>query len=300
MHMDTLFTRNDNLHRTLKPVPGGQMSAVHFGDIDTPVKLVFLHATGFHGLAYRSILDALGVHVIALDLRGHGGTDLPTNIDKIASFHTYAEDVGAYLDAHVPERVLLSGHSLGASCAILAASKAPDKISKVLAFDPVVLPFPIRMIMASKFGRRRLQETFPLARMAGRRRDIFSSLEAAYKRFHGRGPFKHFSNEALWDYVCGGFVEQGGEETGVRLTCRPKWEQFTYTAQGHNLKSAIGTLPADSRILITDFVKPVSWIAPMQKKCPHISIEPHMELEHFFPLINPEISIPALLDMLKD
>lgn len=297
--MDAFFTRNSNIHRTLKAVPYGRMSAVHFGDKNAPVKMVFLHATGFHALAYRSLLENLGVHVLALDLRGHGHTKLPIDTEEIASFHTYAKDVTAYLDAHVPGKVILCGHSLGASCAILAARMAPDKISKVLSFDPVILPLFVRLIMKSKRGRKRLQNKFPMARIAGRRRDVFTSLESAYKRFHGRGPFKHFTDEALWDYISGAFIPQNPEDgNGVRLLCRPKWEQFTYTAQGHNMKSAIRQLPKDSRILITNFVEPVNWIPKMQAKCPHIRIDHHPELDHFYPLINPEISLPALKDML--
>lgn len=299
LRMDALFNRNANIHRTLKPVPYGHMSAIHFGDQTAPVKMVFLHATGFNALAYRSLLEDLGIHVLALDLRGHGHTQLPTDIEKVASFYTYAKDVTAYLDAHVPGKVILCGHSLGASCAILAARMAPDKISKVLSFDPVILPFHVRMIMKSKRGRKRLQSAFPMARNAGRRRDVFSSLESAFKRFHGRGPFKHFTDTALWDYVSGGFIAQNPKDgDGVRLLCRPRWEQFTYTAQGHNMKSAIRQLPKDSHILITNFVEPVSWIPKMQAKCPHIKIEHYPKLDHFYPLINPEISLPALKDIL--
>lgn len=297
--MEALLTRNENHHRTRKAVPHGHMSAVHFGDVNTPVQMVFLHATGFHALAYRSLLESLGIHVLSLDLRGHGQTDLPTDIDKVASFHTYARDIAAYLDAHVPGKVILCGHSLGASCAILTARMAPDKVSKVLAFDPVVLPFFVRMIMSSKYGRKRLQNNFPMARLAGRRRDIFKSLESAYKRFHGRGPFKNFSDEALWDYVSGAFVPQDPDDgNGVRLLCRPKWEQFTYTAQGHNLKSAIRQLPKGSHILVTNFVEPVNWIPKMQKNCPHIQIDHYPDLEHFYPLTHPDISLPALKSIL--
>ena len=49
----------------------------------------------------------------------------------------------------------------------------------------------------------------------------------------GKGPFKEFTDAALWDYICGGFVQEGGH---VRLACRPEWEQYTYVAQCHNLK----------------------------------------------------------------
>lgn len=288
--MNTLFTRNKNLHRTHKEVDGGTMAAVHFGPIDQPIKLVFLHANGFNGLAYRSILEGLGVHVIALDLRGHGLTTLPTD-QNFSTFHAYAKDVTTYLEAHVPGKVIIAGHSLGASTAILAAGMAPHKIAKVVAFDPIVLPFYVRMVMSTKIGREYLKKNFPIAKSAGRRRDVFASQEAVYNRYVGKGPFKAFSDIALWDYICGGFVEN---RDNVHLACRPEWEQYTYVAQCHNLKKAIKTLPTGLHIIITDFVKQGKWISSMCCKRPDLRIEHFPELDHFFPIINPEISIPVL------
>lgn len=270
------------------------MSAVHFGPVDVPVKLVFLHANGFNGLAYRSILEGLGVHIIALDLRGHGFTTLPTD-QTFSTFHAYAKDVVAYLEAHVPGQVIVSGHSLGASTAILAASMAPDKISKIVAFDPIVLPLYVRAMMATKMGRNYMKKHFPIAKSAGRRRDVFDNKKAVFSRYVGKGPFKEFTDAVVWDYICGGFVREGDH---VRLACRPEWEQYTYVAQCHNLKKAIKMLPTDSRIMITDFVKQGKWIGPMKRARPDLQIEHYPKLDHFFPVINPEISIPALNEAL--
>ncbi|MBL4871191.1 MAG: alpha/beta hydrolase [Robiginitomaculum sp.] len=292
--MQTVFTRNKNIVRTHKPVKGGTMSAVHFGPLDQPVKLVFLNANGFHGLSYRTILEPLGVHVIGLDLRGHGHTHLP--LDKnFASFHHYAKDVINYLEAHMTDKIVLAGHSLGASSAILAAQIAPDKISKVLAFDPIVLPIYVRMMMKTNMGRNYLCENFPMAKMAGNRRGIFKDHQTAFNRYRGRGTFKQFSDEALWDYVCGGFIQK---DDHVRLACRPEWEQYTYVTQSHNLKKAIKGLPAHSRIMITDFVPQGKWIGPMKKRRPDIRIDHLRKQDHFFPLMNPEISVPALREIL--
>ncbi len=292
--MKNLLSRNQNIYRTDKELPGGTMSAVHFGPSDQPVSIVFLHANGFNGLAYRSILEPLGVHVIALDLRGHGLTTLP-NDQTFSTFHAYAKDVIAYLKAYVPEKVILSGHSLGASTAILAAGMAPENISKVLAFDPIVLPLFVRTIMRSKMGRAYLKKNFPIAKSAGRRRDKFANKEAVYKRYAGKGPFKEFPDVALWDYISGGFVQDGDH---VRLACRPEWEQYTYVAQCHNLKKAIKALPENSRIMITDFVKQGNWITPMRRARPDLQLEHYPDLDHFFPVINPDISIAALQEAL--
>ena len=55
----------------------GRISAVHFGDVSAPIRLVMLNANGFNGYSYKTILEPLGVHCVALDLRGHGMSELP-------------------------------------------------------------------------------------------------------------------------------------------------------------------------------------------------------------------------------
>jgi len=290
--MNALFIRNDNVHRTHKDVRGGTMSAVHFGPLSEPVRLVFLNANGFNGLAYRSILEPLGVHAIGLDLRGHGHTQLPTGSDSLSKHSNYAADVVSYLQAHINEKTILAGHSLGANCAVLAACASPDLVEKVICFDPIILPMMARLSMSNGWSRKYLQNNYPLAKSAGRRRDEFASMEAAYKRFHKRGPFKDFPDEALWDYVYGGVVPH---EDGVRLACRPRWEQRTYTTQSQNMKRAIAKLPKNSHLIITDFVpQSQGWITKMKKHRSDIKIEHRPDLKHFFPMTDQDIVGSAL------
>lgn len=290
--MNNLFTRNDDIHRTHNNVRGGIMSAVHFGPVDEPVKLVFLHANGFNGLSYRSLIEPLGIHSISLDLRGHGHTELPTGSDLLSKHSNYAVDVAAYLRKHVAGKPVLAGHSLGANCAVLAACAAPELVEKMICFDPVIIPFFARLSMTNARARKHMQANFPLAKSAGRRRDEFPSLEAAYERFHGRRPFKSFSDEALWDYVCGGFLPH---EDGVRLACRPRWEQRTYTTQSQNMKRTIAKLPVQSHIMITNFIpQKTGWMERIMNRHPDIQIEHLPDLNHFFPMTNQKIVRAAL------
>ena len=68
------------------------MARLDWGDPERPVDLVFLHATGFNALTYRSLLEPLAdrFHVAAPDLRGHGQTALPTDSARHSSWNTYA------------------------------------------------------------------------------------------------------------------------------------------------------------------------------------------------------------------
>ena len=293
--MKTLFKRNENIHRESRAVPGGDMSAVHFGPLEEDVKLVFLHANGFHGLAYRTLLEPLGEHVVALDLRGHGQTNLPIDTQTVSNFHLFAQDVAAYLKAYVPGKVVLGGHSLGASTAILTASKAPDIIKQVVAFDPPAFPSYVHWMLRFKWVRKHMQKSLPIARTAGKRRSRFDSYEAAFKRYHGRKPFSDFSDEALWDYVTGGFKQ---DDQGVYLACPPEWERSVYTAHAHNLRSAIRRLPVGSIVMQTDAISPGNWLVGAQKKRPELRLEFHPGLDHFFPLVDLDMSIAVLREVL--
>lgn len=285
-----------DIQRSNKVVPGGHMAAVHFGPISEPVKLVYLHANGFNGLTYRSLLEPLGVHVVALDLRGHGLTDLPIDDAALASHTNLAKDLAAYLKVHIVGKVILAGHSLGANTAIIAAGILPEKTIRVLAFDPVVLPLKARILMMSRTGRNFLMNNFPFAKNAGRRRDKFSSHEAVYERYHGRGPFKHFSDNVLKDYIHDGFVPFEG---GVRLACRPNWEQLGYVSQAQNMKRRIANLPPGSRIMITDFVEQSEgWMRRAKRKNPDLRIDYYPKKDHFFPIIEPDISREALREII--
>ncbi len=290
-------SKDSRVHRTRKPVPGGTMAGVHYGPRSEPVRLVFLHANGFNALTYRSLLAPLGVHVLALDLRGHGRTDLPIDDERHARHTHYARDVAAYLQAHIDGSVVLAGHSLGANTAIIAAGMASEKIAKVLTFDPIILPLSARAIMVTRLGRKFLMNNYPFARNAGRRRDQFSTHNAVFKRYHGRGPFKHFPADVLRDYIQDGFVDYAD---GVRLACRPIWEQLTYVSQAQNMKRRIANLPAGSHILITDFVKQnEGWMEKAKRKNLGLRIDYYPKKDHFFPVTEQDMCRTALKGVLE-
>ncbi len=288
------------IERSNKEVSGGHMAGVHFGPTATPVKLIYLHANGFTALTYRSLLEPLAkeqnAHILALDLRGHGLTDLPTKDAKLASHINFAKDLVAYLKIHIDGKVILAGHSLGANTAIIAAGMLPEKIIRVLAFDPIVLPLSARFIMMSGFGRKFLMNNYGFAKNAGRRRDVFTSHEAVYERYHGRGPFKHFPRNVLRDYITDGFVSCA---EGVQLACRPLWEQLGYVTQSQNMKRRITNLPSGSRIIITDFVKQSgAWMQRAQRKNTGLRIDYLPRGDHFFPITELDMTRGALRDIL--
>ncbi len=66
-----------------------------------------------------------GVRIIALSMRGHGGSDRPHAYDMDA----FADDVAAFMDALALERAILVGHSLGSSVALATGARHPRRIA---------------------------------------------------------------------------------------------------------------------------------------------------------------------------
>ncbi len=220
------------MRRTSFKLSKGDMAGIAFGDPTRPLDLIFLHATGFNALTYRDMLQPLGerFHVLAVDLRGHGRTTLPSRRFGYASWNRHRDDVLELIDTKIRAPVTLAGHSMGATTALLAAGQRPDLVRGLALLDPVLLP-PAQYAVASAPGMPLVwRHTFPIARAAARRRAQFDSKEAAVAGLTGRGIFKSFAPSVLADYVEDGFLE---DETlgGVRLACTPAYEAATFAAQ---------------------------------------------------------------------
>ena len=221
----------------------GRISAVHFGDMSEPPRLFMLNANGFNGYSYKTILEPLGVHVIALDLRGHGMSELPTDVNALKNWHIFRDDVVEFFGRYIESPVVLAGHSYGAVTAMLAMPQIKDKVSGYVGFDPVLIPGIFRAINRLPGGRAYMKARLPIARNAGRRRAQFDNLETAFERYKNRGAFRGFTDEALRDYLTGGLI---ADRDAMKLACDPLWEQAIFVAQGHNVFKAIPHLPRNN------------------------------------------------------
>jgi len=234
----------DNLPRTRMidlPSRGGAMAAIELGPRDRPVDVIFSHANGFNGRTYRSILSPLAatLRILAIDLRGHGATTLPTVIEGRDGWVEFRDDLLALLATAAEAPVVLAGHSMGGTSSLMAAAADPQRVKALALFDPVVVPVEMQR------GPAMLDN--PLLQGALRRRATFPSKGAVVEAYRGRGAFRTWSEEQLADYVEAGFRDTGAGE--VTLTCAPGWEASNFGTHNYDAWAAFRESRCPIRIL---------------------------------------------------
>ena len=264
----------------------GAMAVLEFGPADRPVDIVFLHATGFNALTYRQILQPLGdtLRVVAVDQRGHGATTLDATVDGRRDWGACTADLLAVLEVLNIESAVLSGHSMGASVALLAAPQASSRVRSLVLFDPVIMPVAIR----SQAGDS------PIQRGAARRRANFPSRAAAFAAYHARGAFTTWPDAILHDYVTAGFRDLPDGE--VTLACAPAWEAWVFSAQDNDVAGAFATSQCPIRILKAEHRSTFGSDAATAEalRDPRISLEVVPGSSHFLPMERPDLVRDAL------
>jgi pimeloyl-ACP methyl ester carboxylesterase len=271
----------------------GRMSVLDFGDAARPVDLVFVHANGFNALTYRTLLAPLSgsLRIWAPDLRGHGATTLPAVADGRRHWHDHRDDLVALLEALNGPTVVLAGHSMGGTSALLAAAERPDRVSSLVLFDPViwsrwaVAAFQLPLL-------DRIASRIPLVKNALRRRKVFDSREQAMAAYLGRGAFKGWPEMVLADYLADGLVETAD---GFVLACDPAWEASNYAAQSHDPWRALKRLERPVRILKGE-TGSTCHLTETPRGLPHVTVETVPGGTHFFPMLKAAVARDALFD----
>lgn len=97
--------------------------------------LVLLHGGRDHALSWADFADRASeeFHVIALDLRGHGGSEWVS--DGAYAIEDYLLDLDA-LVAHLGvDHLYLAGHSLGGNIALRYAGLFPDRVKRLIVIE---------------------------------------------------------------------------------------------------------------------------------------------------------------------
>lgn len=214
----------------------GTLAAIGFGDDRRPVEVLFLHANGFTALTYRTALEPLGrsLRVVALDQDGHGRSPRRRSADGRTDWLGLRDDLIAVIDSLAGAPMVLAGHSMGATVAVLAAAERPERVKALALFEPVL------------FMKRYIGEN-PLSARARRRRAVYPDRAAAIADYCGRGAFATWPEQALLDYAIDGFRDRPDGQ--VELACSPAWEASNFMSYGHDSPGTLHRIRAPTTIL---------------------------------------------------
>lgn len=119
-----LFTTNDGTILNYKTMGEGYA-------------IVLIHTAFDNYTVFHNIVDELSEHnqVVLLDLRGHGYSDKPNNIQ----FIDYASDVKELLDYLYIDKCAVIGHEMGASVAAEFSATNPQYVSSLTMINPTMI-----------------------------------------------------------------------------------------------------------------------------------------------------------------
>ena len=248
---------------------------------------MFLHATGFNALTYRHILAPLARdwRILAVDQRGHGATTLTAAPDSLGDWCGYRDDLLALRETLDINNVVLAGHSMGGTVALLAAAAEPRFARRLMLFDPVIL--------ALHFSA--FEGPFALAEGAARRRAVYANRTEVFGSYRGRGAFVGWPDDMLRDYIEDGFRELPSGD--VALACEPSWEASTYRAQRHDSRAAFASARCPMDILVPEFNSACRFdpVAESAAAATSMEMDRIRGAGHFLPMERPELAREALM-----
>ena len=265
--------------------------AIHeFGG--TGRRLLFSHATGFHGYCYLPIADRLDdrFESFALDYRGHGSTAVDDGWD--GDWEKYGDDAVAAARAIAPDGGLIGfGHSMGATGLLMAAHREPGLFDLVIGFEPIVFPEP--------YGTGDGTDgPAPIIEGARRRRPSFDSFEAATANYASKPPLDSVDPDVLRLYVAHGFRPA---PEGVRLKCDPEHEAKTF--EGGALHRTWDVLPEiETRTVVIgsgDTEGPGRVAEGIAQRLPNCLFISQPDTTHFGPLVDPAGTADLIADLAR-
>ncbi len=200
------------------------------GGTGTPA--IFLHANGFHPLAYLPFLRALSdkLHITALATR-------PLCSSKPPSASVRWKDIGLDVVQWLTQRnsppVLAIGHSLGGTALMYAAAAHPEQFSGLVFVEPaMVRPYQAKLL---SYFPMSLRAQIQPAKATLHKRDTWED-EASFRRSCAKsGLYKRVPQDAM-DALVKASIRPCA--SGVTLTYPKEWEAHFYMTPpfpGHTL-----------------------------------------------------------------
>lgn len=291
---------------TVFPVGDEKIAGIEFGDQNAPLSALWLHATGINAYTYKSILEQIGEsnRIAAIDLRGHGKTNLPADHVHLKNWRVFRDDTISWLKKFAPHGVVIGGHSMGGCVALLVAGKRPDLVKGLLMVDPVIAPrwtYFKEHVLPFKLKTKTVLE---LSHNARRRRVDYDSIEQIRDKYKKKPMFKSWVEPFLEDYLVGSFDPPNNEHEKWRLRCPPEWEAAIYLAQCNrpwNAMRIAGEERIPGKIILGEFgsvMRPKD-VESLKELDPKLASETISGTSHFLAMERPRLIIEELSRLIE-
>lgn len=183
--------------------------------------LLLVHATSFHGRAWdRMIRHLPPVHVVAIELRGHGRSDERA----FQGWEDFSRDLIRAVSVLDLRDTVGVGHSMGGHALVAAAAAAQDRFLRLMLIDP-------SMSAPGTYLDRPPPSGEPNPALG--RKNRFDSPQAMFERLVQRVPYSTWDPQALRDY-CEHGLRPAPNGDGFVLACAPATEARVYDTVGRD------------------------------------------------------------------
>ncbi len=244
----------------------------------------FYNANGFPSGVYSRLLFRLSkkFRLSSLEMRPSWPDISPP--PKRRDWNIYANDLISFIEHECKAPIIGIGHSMGATCTILAASKRPDLFIGLVLIEPAMLSKSLARI--SRIMPKSIMNLVQPAKGTLRKTDTWESREAflEYCR-HIRG-YKRLDDESFRV-----MAEYGVNETidgQFKLTFSKIWEAHNYTqapnvmAKLEELKIPCVAVRGRPSVFFTENL----W-KEWQSRCPDTVFKEDLSYGHLMPLESP-------------
>jgi len=256
----------------------------------------FYHANGFALDAYQPLLEQINkkLALSALALRPTWpGCGFPP---KSRDWQLYADDLIAFVEQQYTLPIIGIGHSMGATCTILAAEKRPDLFKALVLIEPAMVSCALAAFF--RLMPKVLVNMVGPAKSTLKRQDKWSSREAFRAHCRKFPGYKRFNDAAFDALARAGVVET--PDGNFTLVFSKVWEAHNYTQPPNVMDNLQGlTMPCAAirgkpALFFTDKL----W-QEWQRRCPQSVFLEDTRYGHLFPLENPQACGNLIFDGLS-
>lgn len=264
------------------PVITNGSCAIDYTEAGSGPDVILLHSSAAGHRQWRSTVETLqtGYHVVAINLFGYGQTS-PWPDGREQTLVDQGELAQPFID-RAPGGVTLIGHSFGGAVAMSVALQRPDRISRLVLFEPI---------------------PFCLLDEAGR--------ADAYEEILGlRDAVKRYGRTGDWERAAAGFADYWSRE-GTWAGMSPERQQAFASLMRpnvHEWDAVLGRTARQewsnirARTLVAwtrDTKRPVREIIEvLRKQAPHWQYRELTDGGHMFPLTRPDIANRLITEFL--